>query len=250
MFRLAVFLAVAAVAYGRSSHLQKDFIHRIVGGTPADIEDFPFAVTLQESGFQYCAGAILNAEWVVTAAHCTDGSTTVEVVSGVTDKYDGSAITTEATVFQHEDFDGWTLENDISLLKLSTPLTLDATQNSIRTATRQQFTYEDLIVVGWGTTSEDGDDSDTLLKVTVPFVDDVTCEDLNGGISESMLCAGEEGKDSCQGDSGGPIVNDLGDGTYEHVGIVSWGYGCAQAGYPGVYTETAHFSDWMILQMA
>merc|ERR1712059_218927 len=61
-------------------------------------------------------------------------------------------------------------------------------------------------------------------------------------IADSMICAGldEGGKDSCQGDSGGPFIcgNQL-------TGIVSWGYGCAEAGKPGVYTQTSYFIDWL-----
>merc|ERR1711983_602195 len=68
-----------------------------------------------------------------------------------------------------------------------------------------------------------------LQKVDVPVVSDDDCRDAYGSsqIADSMICAGLDagGKDSCQGDSGGPFMcgNQL-------SGVVSWGYGCAEAG--------------------
>ena len=74
----------------------------------------------------------------------------------------------------------------------------------------------------------------------MPVVGDAECNDAYAssgyGIADSMICAGlpDGGKDSCQGDSGGPFIDAA---TKELVGIVSWGIGCARAGYPGVYTQ-------------
>ena len=47
-----------------------------------------------------------------------------------------------------------------------------------------------------------------------------------------------------QGDSGGPMT--CGNGVL--CGIVSWGYGCAVADKPGVYTKVSAYVDWVAAQ--
>lgn len=61
-----------------------------------------------------------------------------------------------------------------------------------------------------------------------------------------MFCAGYEegGKDTCQGDSGGPLVCEI-DGKYTVLGATSWGRGCGDAGYPGVYTHIRNLLPWI-----
>ena len=70
----------------------------------------------------------------------------------------------------------------------------------------------------------------------MPVTSDQRCREAYGedAIADSMICAGleEGGKDSCQGDSGGPMM--CGD---QLSGIVSTGRGCAEPGYPGIYTQ-------------
>ena len=63
-----------------------------------------------------------------------------------------------------------------------------------------------------------------------------------------MICAGAGGQDACSGDAGGPLTCD-GDDDIVHCGIVSWGYGCANEGYPGVYAETSQLLDFINARM-
>ncbi len=144
-------------------------------------------------------------------------------------------------VIRHPNYNANTMANDVAVMRVSSPFTLNS---NVAAATLPSASFNpasNLVVAGWGTLSSGGNLPTILMKVTVPLVSAATCRNAYGSqITSGMLCAGTAGKDSCQGDSGGPLMsgNTL-------VGIVSWGYGCAAAGYPGVYTNVPTYSSWI-----
>lgn len=101
-------------------------------------------------------------------------------------------------------------------------------------------------VAGMGQTYYGGPKSEQLLEVDVNYVRNSDCaakmSTRSMTVTDDMLCFGgaSDRKDSCGGDSGGPL---LVDGCL--AGVVSWGYKCAEPGYPGVYTSIWHHLDWI-----
>ncbi|KAK7022796.1 hypothetical protein SK128_010999, partial [Halocaridina rubra] len=51
----------------------------------------------------------------------------------------------------------------------------------------------------------------------------------------------------CQkgGDSGGPLVFDGANGRSQEVGVVSSGLGCGDSRYPGIYSRTDAYLNWI-----
>jgi hypothetical protein len=151
----------------------------------------------------------------------------------------------------HPNYNNTTLDYDIALLELNTPLTLNSQVASIRVAGNSNSALYNpstlLTVSGWGHTSYGGSAAIRLQKVNVPVISSTTCNGAYGSITDRMFCAGNiaaGGVDSCQGDSGGPIFkND--NGIYTLTGIVSSGTGCAWPGYPGIYTHVANLRPWV-----
>ena len=89
-----------------------------------------------------------------------------------------------------------------------------------------------------------------LQFVHVPLMTNAQCQATKYAptqILPSMVCAGlpQGGKDSCQGDSGGPLVVPDANGKAIVYGVVSWGIGCADPGYPGVYARVSEFVAWI-----
>lgn len=219
---------------------------RIVGGSTTTTSAYPFMMQITDaSQNQFCGGTLVSATKVVTAAHCMVGETnsSVRVVGGRT-YLNGTNGTVRrvSDIWIHPDYQDVTQGNDVAVLTLSTSMSYTPASYVDSSDTGVYAAGTTARILGWGTTSSGGSSSNQLRTATVPTVSNSSCASSYGSdfIASDMVCAGytSGGVDTCQGDSGGPLL--IG-GVL--AGITSWGEGCAQAGYPGVYTRLTTFSD-------
>ncbi|XP_059188418.1 trypsin [Centropristis striata] len=227
-------------------------LERIVGGYAPVPHSIKYIVSIQTTQRQHlCGGSLLNKYWALTAAHCNIGVNNMMIVAG-----DYSLTIFEGTeqeilpqlLIPHPEYNSTTTNNDIMLIKLKAPVYLNS-YVSIALLPRQGASIAEgrlCRVSGWGRTSPTGGQIPaTLRTVNLPIVSTEKCnssESFDGRITENMICAGFStgGKDACKGDSGGPLVCEG-----RVYGLVSWGQGCGDPQFPGVYTAVSKFRRWI-----
>ncbi|MGK5546475.1 S1 family peptidase [Streptomyces sp. URMC 127] len=234
----------------------------VVGGQSVRSSEAPWVVALgsrQRFGAaragQFCGGVVVGRRTVVTAAHClshevlgvdVSDANDLRVIVGRDDlRGVGGAEMEPQETWVNPGFDPGSNAGDIAVLTLKSAV---PESHVIPIAPQGDPAYQvggQATVYGWGDVVGNGSYSDILRGARVRILQDAACERAYPGSADgvyrraSMLCAGVPlgGRDACQGDSGGPLVS-----KGKVVGVVSWGAGCGQPFYPGVYTRMSAYT--------
>ncbi|MEV5985574.1 serine protease [Streptomyces sp. NPDC052051] len=258
-FAPALALAAAAALVPLSAPAQAAQGSVVIGGSPVDISQSPWAVALSSRdrfggtrAGQFCGGVAVDRSMILTAAHCMSKTVLgappgkvrdLKVIANRTDllSHQGKEIRVSAA-WVNPSYNSSTNAGDFAVLTLADPLPASSV---IAMAEAGDAAYKPgtaATVYGWGDITGGGDYEHSLRASHVRVLPNAACERAYPGEAEgkytpaSMLCAGDSkgGHDACQGDSGGPLV-----AKGRLIGLVSWGSGCGRAGSPGVYTRVS-----------
>lgn len=223
----------------------------IASGWPVPADRFRFMVSVQLGGGHYCAGTLIKADWVLTSARCVEHHQAGAVVrSGHRLQSQPGRLLSVKQILRHPLYQPHRLTHDIALLQLADSAPLDVQPLQLPTAAIvAQLLYPGVYLASasWGAMTERGEAADELQQQSLPLQDHHHCnqpEAYNGAVLPSMLCTGfaSDTADDCVADSGAPLIGRY-QGVDYHLGVASFGRGCAQAAdlpaFANVSTEVA-----------
>ncbi|CAF4136318.1 unnamed protein product [Rotaria sp. Silwood2] len=226
---------------------------KIVGGESAGTATWGWTVSISIADRYLCGGSILSSSWIITAAHCVKDAIASEITiyAGSNFRWVGSESRVVLNVHIHPNYSSVGYVNDIALLRLTSPLTmndpnlsticLNFVNSTVLMTEEWPPANTTVVAVGWGTLNGIGSSPTNLQQVSLEIIDRraSTCNNLLHDW-QVQLCAGVP-----NGNKGGPFMMFTSNKQWVLVGITSNGIGCGQAEYSGVYTRVAAYEYWI-----
>lgn len=141
---------------------------RIVGGQETEVHQYPWMSMLLYGGRFYCAGTLINDQFLITASHCVYGFRKERISVRLLEhdrkmshflKIDRKV----ADIITHPKYNARTYDNDIAIIKLDEPVEMTELMHPVCMPTPgKSFKGETGTVTGWGALKVGGPTSDTL----------------------------------------------------------------------------------------
>ncbi|KAH8408834.1 hypothetical protein KR009_001882 [Drosophila setifemur] len=224
---------------------------RVVGGEDAAKGQFPHQISLRNGGSHSCGGSIITKNYILTAAHCVTNEDAegnhipvpaerLSIRAGTNDRFSGGVLVQVVEVIVHENYGNF--DNDVSLLRLETPLIFSSSIQAISLPSVNTPDDVDIIISGWGRLTHGGDLPRYLQYNTLKSISMERCDELIGWGVESELCLIHEvDNGACNGDSGGPAIY-----NNEVVGVAGFVWSACGTSYPDGYAKVYFHKDWII----
>ena len=227
----------------------------IVGGNPTSDHIQVGMLAMSDGGsstFDFCSGTLIDARWVLTAAHCLEAAQQYQDDYGLATFFivgdSWSSIDTYAQAIDlipHPGYNANTLDHDIGLMELSEPLSDQGIYLVNDVAPRDGWANKDVTYVGYGVTSGFGGGDGTSgvrRTVDVPFY----------AADDRFIYAYHDDpnnpKNVCSGDSGGAALLKV-DGELVLAGVNSFVQGDGNSQDPclglGAATRVDNHIDWI-----
>ncbi|XP_032222850.1 uncharacterized protein LOC116604499 [Nematostella vectensis] len=219
-------------------------------------DSWPWQVALTLSGnpVQRCGGALIAADWVLTAAHCFDRFSmppewTVQV--GVSDMRrrdgKGQSLSIKA-IFVHPQYNSSSHEHDLAVLQLQQPAEFNSRVSPICIVANEEVQAgRACAVAGWGQSYLPRITTIPLLTRRMRVIGRTDCAAAQSRVTAQMLCAGPAAgeSDNCFGDGGSPLMCQGASREWFVAGVSSWAEKCSIPGKYGLYTKVSDYQHWI-----
>jgi len=236
----------------------------IIGGQDAMEGQFPWIASLYVLDDNFCGGALIASEWVITAAHCIidEDLSIFKVRLNSVDadgplNLNGGIELDIAEVHIHPEYnyeDAIGQYVDLALIRLSEPVTTIA-PIALAQDDEEASIYESwstVYVAGWGIMLENGNPTypNIMQWVSSTIYDFEMCQiNTDSDITDEFFCVGfTEGQPesgAAHGDSGGPAWIEE-EGNLKLTGVVHGAlYDYTEVDQPGVFVKIAGQNEWI-----